>query len=116
VTYFGLNGAGIAFFGSYIFHVFLIYPIVHRLSGFSWSRENKQTGLLYLSLIAVVFSAFFILPLLWAASIGTFAVLLSAAHSIRALLSLVPLDQIPSSVRRLIVAFGFVPSGATEGN
>jgi antigen flippase len=116
VTSFGLNGAGIAFFGSYIFHVFLIYPIVHRLSGFRWSRENKQTGLLYLSLIAVVFCGFFVLPLLWAASIGTFAVLLSAAHSIRVLLRLVPLDQIPSSIRRLIVGLGFVPSRATEVN
>ena len=113
---FGLNGAGIAFFGSYIFHVFLIYPIVHRLSGFRWSRQNKQTGLLSLSLIAVVFCGFFALPLLWAASIGTFAVLLSVAHSIRALLRLVPLDQIPSFMRRLIVGLGFVPSGATEVN
>jgi hypothetical protein len=29
-----LNGAGIAFFGSYVFHGLLIYPIVSVLSGF----------------------------------------------------------------------------------
>ena len=116
VTSFGLNGAGIAFFGSYIFHVFLIYPIVHRLSGFCWSRENKQSGLLYLSLIAVAFCASHVLPLLWAASVGTLAVLLSAAHSIRVLLRLMPLNQIPSPIRRLIVGIGFVPSGATEAS
>jgi len=110
VTSFGLNGAGIAFFGSYIFHVFLIYPIVHRISGFCWSRENKQIGLLYLSLIAVAFFASNELPLVWAASIGTLAVLLSAAHSIRVLLRLMPLHEIPRPMRRLLVGFGFVPS------
>jgi antigen flippase len=114
VTSFGLNGAGIAFFGSYLFHVLLIYPVVHRLSGFRWSRENKQVGLLYLSLIAVAFCASNVLPLVWAACIGTLAVLLSAIHSIRVLVKLLPLNQIPSPIRRLIVGFGFATSGAAE--
>jgi PST family polysaccharide transporter len=116
VAAFGLIGAGIAFFGSYIFHVFLIYPIVHRLSGFCWSRENKQTGLLCLSLIAAVFCGSYVLPLFWAASVGTLAALLSAAHSLRLLVRVMPLNQIPSPIRRLIVGFGFVPSGATEAS
>ena len=59
---FGLNGAGIAFFGSYVFHGLLIYPIVRRLSGFRWSATNRQTGLLFLSLIAVVFCGFYLFP------------------------------------------------------
>jgi PST family polysaccharide transporter len=116
VTSFGLNGAGIAFFGSYIFHAFLIYPIVHRLSGFRWSTANKQTGLLFLSLIAVVFCGCYVLPLLWATSVGTIAVVVSGAYSIRVLLRLMPLNQIPSPIRRLIVGFGFVRSGASEIN
>ena len=114
VTYLGLNGSGVAFFGSYVFHVFLIYPIVHWISGFSWSRQNKQTGLLYLSLIAVAFFASNALPLVWAATIGALAVLLSAAHSIRVLLKVMPLNQIPSPIRGLIIGIGLVPSGATE--
>jgi len=72
VTSFGLNGAGIAFFGSYIFHAFLIYPIVRRLSGFRWSTANKQTGLFFLSLIACVLRVY-VLPLIWAASVGILA-------------------------------------------
>ena len=59
---FGLNGAGIAFFGSYVFHGLLIYPIVRRLSGFRWSAANRKAGLLFLSLIAVVFCGFYLLP------------------------------------------------------
>ena len=48
VNAFGLKGAGIAFFASYLFHWLLINPIVRRLSGFRWSAENSQTGRLLL--------------------------------------------------------------------
>lgn len=110
VASFGLNGAGIAFFGSYIFHAFLIYPIVRRLSGFRWSIANKQTGLLFLSLIAVVFCGCYVLPLIWATSIGILAMVVSGTYSIRVLLKLTALHEIPSPIRRLLVGFGFVPS------
>jgi antigen flippase len=105
---FGLNGAGIAFFGSYIFHGFLTYPIVRRLSGFRWSAENKQTGLFFLSLIVAVFCGFYVLPFLWAACLGTFAVVLSGTYSVRVLLTLVSLDRIPRPMRLLLVGVGFV--------
>jgi enterobacterial common antigen flippase len=110
VTSFGANGAGIAFFGSYVFHGFLIYPIVRRLSGFRWSKANKQTGLLFLSLIAVVFCGPYVLPLIMTISVGTVAVLLSGAYSIRVLLKLISLDQTPNSLQRFRVRFRFDPS------
>src|SRR5262249_29907593 len=46
ISAYGLNGAGIAFFLSYIFHCFLIYGIVRRLSDFRWSTANMQTSVL----------------------------------------------------------------------
>ncbi len=46
VRSFGADGAGIAFFGSYIFHGFIIYAIVHRVYGFRWSTPNTRTALL----------------------------------------------------------------------
>jgi antigen flippase len=113
---FGVNGAGIAFFGSYVFHGLMIYPIVRWLSGFRWSRENKQTGLLFLCLIAVVFCGFYVLPTLLAGCVGTLAVILSGSYSLRALLKLISLDQIPRPMRRLLVGFGYVPSGSTIVN
>jgi antigen flippase len=116
VAAFGLKGAGIAFFGSYIFHVFLIYPIVHRLSGFRWSSANKQTGLLFLFLITVVFSGFYALPFLFAAGVGALALVLSGAYSIRVLLELVSFKEIPRSMRRLLIACGFLPSDSTVVN
>jgi PST family polysaccharide transporter len=108
-----LNGAGIAFFGSYVFHVGLNYLIVHRLSDFRWSTENVQTGLTFLALIAVVFCGFYVLPVLWAASVGTLALLLSGAYAIRVLLTLDLLDRVPRPLRRLLFAFGFCPSCVT---
>ena len=42
LRYFGLNGTGIAFFGSYVFHGLMIYPVVRWLSGFRWSLANTR--------------------------------------------------------------------------
>jgi antigen flippase len=102
---FGVTGAGMAFFGSYLFYVFLIYAIVRHLSGFRWSSGNKQTGLFLLSLITVVFLAHYLLPALWVVCLGTVGTLLIGAYSIRVLLALVAWDQIPPPVQRLLVLF-----------
>jgi PST family polysaccharide transporter len=107
---FGLNGAGVAFFGSYVFHGLLIYPIVSRINGFHWSRENKKTVLLFLSLIGFVFCGFSVLPILLATCLGAFAVLLSGAYSMRVLLKLVTFGWLPDPMRRLLVGFGVAPS------
>jgi len=112
VANFGLNGAGIAFFGSYLFHAILIYPVVYWLSGFRWSTANIRTGLLFLSLIALVFVGCYVLPLVWATSIGAVAAVVSGAYSIRVLLQLVSLGGIPRPVRLLMAKFGFLAVGS----
>jgi enterobacterial common antigen flippase len=99
---FGVTGAGIAFFGSNVFHGFLIYPIVRVLSGFRWSAANRKTGLLFLSSIAVVFCGFYLLPPLWAAVLGTVIAALSGLYSLHSLLHLLSADQIPRRIRRLL--------------
>jgi PST family polysaccharide transporter len=104
VSHFGLEGAGIAFFGSYLFHIVLIYPMVHRLTGFTWSAENRYTGLLFVLSIAAVFGAFQALPIHWASAIGTLVAALSTWYSFRVLTKLIPWDEIPEPVRRLFVA------------
>ena len=114
VKFLGLNGAGIAFFGSYIFLGLLLYPIVNRLSGFRWSTANKRMGLFFLSLITAVFCGFYVLPFLWAACLGTLATLLSGVYSVRVLVTLISWDQIPSPIRRLLLGFGYSPSGSVR--
>jgi PST family polysaccharide transporter len=103
---FGLNGAGIAFFGSYLFYGFMLYPIVRRISGFQWSVSNKRTGLLFLSLIAVVFCGFYLLPFFWAVLLGMLGVLASGAYSIRVLSTLLSGDQLPVPIRRFLQKIG----------
>jgi len=83
VGYFGLSGAGMAFFGSYVFHALLIYPIVRSMSGFHWSAQNKRTTLFFLSLITAVFCGFYVLPFYVACTFGGVMVLLTGAYSLR---------------------------------
>jgi PST family polysaccharide transporter len=101
VQTFGLVGAGIAFFASYVFHAAMIYPIVRRLSGFGCSTENKKAGLFFISSIAVVFCGFYALPPLFATGLGLTMMLASGIRSIRTLLRLLP----ESGVRWWMQAF-----------
>lgn len=108
VKAFGLHGTGMAFFGSYVFHGLMIYPIARSLSGFHWSAANRKTGLLFLSSITVVFCGFYLLPPLLAYSVGTIAMILHSVYSIKTLLSLVSSNRIPQRVQRLLRYFRFL--------
>jgi antigen flippase len=110
VRFWGLNGAGVAFFGSYIFFGLLAYRVVRRLSGFRWSPANKQTGLFFLCLITVVFGGFYVLPLLWAVGLGTLAALLCGVYSIRVLSTFIPWDRVPRPLWRLLSWLHAVPA------
>jgi PST family polysaccharide transporter len=90
VRSFGLVGAGIAFFASYVFHALMIFPIARRLSGFRWSTENGKAGLFFISSITVVFCGIYALPPLFATCLGLTMMVLSATRSIRTLLRLAP--------------------------
>jgi enterobacterial common antigen flippase len=114
VATFSLNGVGIAFFGSYIFHVLMIYFIVRQLTGFRWSTANIQTSFFYLALIAVVFSSFYVFPSLLTIGIGILATVLSAFYSIRVLVRFIPTDRIPRQVLRLLTWFRLTDSSVGE--
>ncbi|MFO1152674.1 MAG: O-antigen translocase [Rhodospirillales bacterium] len=102
VQRFGLAGAGIAFFASYVFHGVMIYAIVRRLSGFRWSRENIKTGLIFLASIGLSFAGFYAMQPLTATVVGGAILLASSIFALRVLLDLVSLDQIPRPLRRYI--------------
>lgn len=90
VKYFGLTGAGMAFFGLYLWHGTLIYFVVRRLTGFRWSTENRRTALLFLPLMAAVLVGVYVLPMWLATAVGTLALLVSGTHSARMLAHLAP--------------------------
>jgi PST family polysaccharide transporter len=99
VNSFGLNGAGIAFFGSYIFHSFLIYALLRPLTGFRWSRENARTAIFLLLLIGSVFGSFYLQLGAIAQALNMLAVIVSAGYSGRVLMQSVGPDWFPRPLR-----------------
>lgn len=98
---FGLDGAGIAFFGSYVFHGFMVYAIARRLTGFRWSQENARLGALFVASIGLVFIGFAALPHAVALAAGALVTVASSAWALRRLARLVPHEQLPRQVQRL---------------
>lgn len=99
VSKLGTPGAGMAFFGLYVWHSILIYMIVRRLTGFRWSRANRRHALLFLPASGLVFSASLVLPAWSAMVIGSVAVVLSGLYSLRMLVELLPPESMPAIVR-----------------
>jgi len=116
VSSFNLKGAGIAFFGSYVFHVLMIYVIVRQLSGFRWSIANIQTSFLFLVLIAVVFCSFYAFPPWLAMGIGTLAVVLSGVYSLQVILKLISPDQLPRQLLKALQWLRLAPSVYNDSN
>ena len=109
IRYFGVSGAGIAFFASYIFHAFMTYALVRPLSGFCWSTENVRTGTLLLSTIGAIFCCSCLLPLPVAGCVGLVASVLTAIYSLRRLASSVARDQIPRSLHPVLAKLRLLP-------
>ena len=101
LQWYGLNGAGIAFFGSYVFHGLAAYSIVRWLTGFRWSSANLKIGSFSLALAAAAFCGFQVLSPLQAMALGMSITVLSAAYSIGTLARVIPADQMPWPVSKL---------------
>jgi len=70
IKYFGLPGAGMAFFGRNVFYTILIFGIVKRMTGFTWSRTNIRLVLVTAPATAIVFLAHHGLPSSWYMVLG----------------------------------------------
>ncbi|OWV72633.1 hypothetical protein ATY76_07380 [Rhizobium sp. R339] len=99
VSKLGTLGAGMAFFGLYVWHSILIYVIVRRLTGFRWSRANRRHALLFLPASGLVVSGFLLLPAWSATVIGCVAVVVTGLYSLRMLVELLPPESLPAIVR-----------------
>jgi len=106
IRFYGLNGAGIAFFASYVFHSLLTYGLVFHLSGYRWSSENRRIGLVFLVAIGVVFCISYLLTPVAGLSLGIVGVMLSTAYSLQQLLRLVDDNRITRQIRQIAAKFG----------
>ncbi len=102
VLAFGVEGAGIAFFGSYVFHALLLYPVVRRLSGFRWNSVNRRCAALCLASIALVFIGFQLLPPAAALLLGLLSMIASGYASARKLVQLASPQHLPRPVAWLL--------------
>ncbi len=105
----GMNGAGMAFFGSYVFQGLMIYPIVRRLTGFRWSAVNVRIGIAFLSAIGLLFCSYYALPFWLTTAVGAIALLLNTLYSARILVSLVSTHRVPAQIQRSLVALRLAP-------
>jgi antigen flippase len=99
VAHFGVNGAGIAFLGLYVWHGLLIYTIVHRMTDFRWSAANQRLGLVFLPLTGLVFAGFYVLPGWLALTVGMILLAVTTFYSVHSLLELLPISAIPAFLR-----------------
>ena len=102
VQAFGLVGAGIGFFGMYVFYWLCIYLVVRRLSGFRWSSANRRLALALVPLITIVFGAWYVLPALVVTGLGLIVTVLAGVYSLKTLCSLMPLSRFPRLAQRLL--------------
>lgn len=114
VAFFGLTGAGIAFCGSYVFHALLIYPIVRHLSGYRCSGPIKRTSALFVGLIVLVLLMFQAISFGEALFLGFLAVLAGSVYSIRTLIRLIPTDELPRPLRKLLERLNLVRVGSSS--
>jgi PST family polysaccharide transporter len=109
VATYRLNGAGMAFFGSYVVYGLGIYLIVRRLSGFRWSATNLRLAAIFLPGIAAVFVSWYFLSHIAAAILGMTLTLLTGIYSLKTLCTLVPLERFPKPAQKIILFFRLAP-------
>jgi antigen flippase len=109
VRVWGLTGTGIGFFGGYLVYLGAVYLIVRSVSGFRWSAANKRIGLLYGTLVGLVFAGWYVVPNVWLLAGASVLAILSGIFSLRTLCTLVPLDRFPGFAQRLLIRLRLAP-------
>ena len=98
---FGLPGTGMAFLGLYIFHWCMIFAVVKRMSGFSWSSANIRLSLLGVSTAGITLWVRLKLPEPWATIIGCSLAIITGLYCLRTLVVLVGVDEINKYTRKI---------------
>ena len=102
---FGLPGTGMAFLGLYIFHCCMIFAVVRRMSGFSWSPANIRLSLLGVVTAGAMLWVRLKLPEPWATIIGCSLALIIGLYCLRVLVLLVGVEEINKYTRKIGFSF-----------
>jgi PST family polysaccharide transporter len=110
VGFLGLRGTGVAFCLLYAVSAVTVYAIVRKLTGFRWSAANKQLGLMFSPLVALVFVAWYVLPPLMALLVGAAVTTAAGLYSLRILCKLIPAERLPRPALRMFRMLKLMPS------
>jgi PST family polysaccharide transporter len=98
----GLVGAGLAFFGLYLWHSGLVYLLVRSMSGFRFSSVNIWLIALFTGASGLLLGAFATLPPVYSGCLGIVSTLACSAFALRMLSALLSADMLPARLRWLI--------------
>lgn len=90
VRLWGVTGAGVAFFGLYIFYCGLMIWVSRRISGFRWSPANLRLAAWLFPSVAVVFLSTKSLPPMWAMGTGLAVSVICGVYCLRSLARKLP--------------------------
>jgi PST family polysaccharide transporter len=88
VRLWGLPGAGVAFFGLYVYYSVLMTIVTRRVSGFAWSRANRRFAVISIPAVVAVFVCPIVFPSPWHFVAAGAVTLVAGLYSLRTLLSL----------------------------
>jgi enterobacterial common antigen flippase len=88
----GLSGAGIAFFGLYVYYCVLMTVVTRGLSGFAWSRANRRFASISIPAVVAVFACPIVFPSPWQFVAAGAVTLVAGLYSLQTLLSLNAFD------------------------
>ena len=111
ISYFGLEGTGMAFFGLYVIHTIIILAVVHHLSGFQWNA----TCLYLIGVTSAGVAVVFLLPRFTSQNIalvfGGLLTLISIIYTLLALYRLVGPEWINDFKAKLKSRLGWIKAG-----
>jgi PST family polysaccharide transporter len=105
IHYWGLTGAGIAYFASFAFYSAWIYFIMRNISGFRWSTETLRVGFLLTAMTGVVFGSRYVLSTVGAGVVAVVATIGAGIFSLRTIAGLLPLEQFPRRAQPIVKFF-----------
>ncbi|MCO6388799.1 O-antigen translocase [Aliihoeflea sp. 40Bstr573] len=95
----GIMGAGIAFFGLYVWHCGLVYVIVRIMCGFRWSPDNLRLIGLFTGASTLLLLAFALLPVMVASLLGLACTCACGLYSLKLLAGLLSVQSLPARLR-----------------